>query len=71
MSSSSVLRIPSRINAFTVADVFTEPATDVVEPPRAKRSAGKWLLLLTVWSIGIVVWTLYIALLIAIGAYLS
>ncbi len=49
----------------------TEPATEIVATQGARRSAGKWLLLLIVWSIGLVVWTLYIALLIAIGAYLS
>lgn len=55
----------------TVADVPIEPDSDVVATPRTKRAASKWILLLIVWSIGLVVWTLYIALLIAIGAYLS
>ncbi len=52
-------------------DVPTELATDDVATPRTRRSAGKWLLLLFVWSIGLFVWTLYIALLVAIGAYLT
>ena len=34
------------------------------EPPRPKRSPGKWIMLLIVWGVGLVVWILYV---IAIG----
>ena len=30
------------------------------EPPRPKRSPGKWLALLLVWGIGLLVWILYV-----------
>lgn len=70
MNSSSDSKTPSHDNAFIVADVSTESA-EAAAAPRTKRTAGKWLLLLFVWSIGLIIWTLYIALLIAIGAYLS
>jgi len=29
------------------------------QPPRPKRSPGKWIILLIVWSIGLIVWLLY------------
>jgi len=31
-------------------------------PPPIKRSLGKWILLLLVWSVGIVMWILYLGL---------
>ena len=32
------------------------------EPPRGKRTLGKWIVLLLVWTVGIVMWMLYLAL---------
>jgi hypothetical protein len=34
-------------------------------PPRTPRSVGHWLLLLGVWLAGLLVWTFYIALFLA------
>jgi hypothetical protein len=30
------------------------------EPPRPKRSPGKWIVLLVVWGVGLLVWVLYV-----------
>jgi hypothetical protein len=32
------------------------------EPPHPRRSAGTWVILFTVWIVGIVIWGLYLAL---------
>jgi hypothetical protein len=39
---------------------MTSPAPEPA-PPRPHRSAGKWIILLIVWSIGLVSWALYVA----------
>ncbi len=38
---------------------------DLRQPPpqRPRRSAGKWLVLLVVWAVGLCVWAGYVALL--------
>jgi hypothetical protein len=38
---------------------YRSPATD---PPKPKRSAGKWLILAFVWIVGMIFWGLYLAL---------
>ena len=32
------------------------------EQPRPKRSAGAWMLLVSIWIIGVVIWGIYLAL---------
>jgi hypothetical protein len=35
-------------------------------PPPRRRSAGTWLTLFIIWTIGLIVWAVYIGLLVAI-----
>jgi hypothetical protein len=41
---------------------MSDPLDDPSSPPHRRRSLSKWILLLIVWSVGIVVWVLYLAL---------
>lgn len=48
---------------------MTHLAAELPAPVSVKRSAVKWALLLAVWAVGIVVWGLYVAVLLALAAY--
>jgi len=39
------------------------PIPAVPNPPGGKRPAGRWLILLSVWAIGLMIWLLYLVVL--------
>jgi hypothetical protein len=41
---------------------MSNPPDDSSQAPHRRRPLGKWIVLLIVWSVGIVVWVLYLAL---------
>ena len=49
----------------------TAPAPIDQPATNPTRSALKWLILFVVWTLGLAIWAIYIALLIAAGVYLS